>query len=627
MSPGTARALRVLFYAYVAATFVHLAFVVNHEPFSFDAWNVSNDTGAKPFSVGRFFEFWHQQYTTSNPRIGQPLAYLAYKLVGVAELGTPLAFFAIVLAGFVLGTGRWPSRKNDRDLATLAIGIGAMWFVAPNMPAYMFCRAYATNYIWAIAIQLWFLVPLRLYGSAAERTTIPKLVAYFVFAVAAGMCNEHTGPTLVAFTFVYAVWQWRKHGRRSLLVWAGVLGALAGFVVIFFAPGQSQRYEGVAEHYSAYQQVLVRGFAGNIDIYLNLLQAAAPLLLVAVAAVAIGMITESRPDPELAAIRDQQRRALVFVGITILAASTITITVFASPKLGPRFYLHATLLMFAGLLGIVQAFLHRARALAPFVIFAAIASGYAVARTVPTYLRLSRASDQRLAALAATPRGGALTLEAWDPVNESWWTMGDDARDQGKDVLIAKYFDLDRVLFRGGDHWKPLGLTDVKLTMHYELDTPMCLDELDELDIKPWMGTDVGAIHHAFLDAITEIQRVSGTHIKTIDLTATFLGSDPPLPRKKLYVARWVAGVFEGYTANIKRTGRSAKRQLVLSPALKTSDWDIYAIRIGDEPRKLGLSTSTTPLAYEPWTTGNYWVTACKADYCFVLFSTTHVVL
>ena len=627
MKPRTARILRVLFCAYVAATFAHIAYVVHHEPFSFDAWNVSIDTGAKPATVGRFFEFWHQQYTTSNPRIGQPLAYLAYKIDGVAELVTPLAFFAIVLAGFILGAGRWPSRKNDRDLATLAIGIGFLWFVAPDLPAYMFCRAYATNYIWAIAIQLWFLVPLRLYGVSEVRTSVPKLAAYFVLGVAAGMGNEHVGPTLMLFTLVYALWSWWKYQRRSLLVWAGVIGVIVGFAIIFFAPGQGHRYEGLAERYTPFQQLLVRGFAGNMDILVGLLETISPVLVIAVVGVAIGMITENRNEADLVEVRAQQRRALTFMCIALLAATTITMTVFASPLLGPRFYLHAGVLVLAGVMGVIPAFLHRARAFAPFVIFAAIASTYAAVRTIPLYKRLSRDSDRRLAELAATPRGSVYTAEAWEQVSESWWTLGDDARDQMKQELIAHYFDLDRVLFRGGDLLKPLGVSDLKLTMHYDLDQSMCLDELDDLDVKPWVGRDVAAIQHAFLDAITEIHRVSGSHIRTIDLVATFLGSKPPLPRKTMYVARWANGVMEGYTAGIKRQGRSSARQVVLSPELKKSEFEMYAFPIGDEPRRLGLSTSTTPLSYEPTRSGVYWVTACKPDYCFVVFSVSHVVL
>jgi hypothetical protein len=614
MSLRAVRALRVLFCAYVVITCVHLAYVVHHEPFSFDAWNLSHDTGAQPFSFGRFLHFWHDQYTTSNPRIGQPMAYFAYKLVGVTEILTPAAFFAILIAGFALGTGRLPQRSNNRDLATLAIGIGVMWFASPNMPAYMFCRAYATNYIWAIAIQLWFLVPMRL---GITRAGVPKLAAYFVLGVIAGMCNEHTGPTLIALPLCWAVWRWRRHQDSRPLVWVGIAGAIVGYAIIFFAPGQSQRYEGLAEHYSAIQQVLVRGLAGNVDIYISLLEAIAPSLIVALLAIAFGMEDASSE-------RAPQLRALRFLAAAFLASSLITITVFASPKLGPRFYLHSGMLIVAAVLGVIRTFLHRPRSFAPFIVLAVIASGYAIARTVPLYRRMARESDRRLTELAATPPGGVYTATSFDQLNENWWTLGDDARDQKKDDMIAQYFGLDRVLFRGGDQWKPLGMSDVKLTMHYDLDPPVCLDELDHLDVKPWVGRDVAAIQHAFLDVITDAKRESASHLKSIDLTASFLGSNPPLPRQTIYVARWKEGTLEGYVSKIGRAGRSSSRKVIL-PKNLVGDWDIYVTAIGDPPKLLGKSTSTE-LAYEPWTSGTYWVLACKAEYCFVTFSTVHVV-
>ncbi|MEO8548728.1 MAG: DUF6056 family protein [Kofleriaceae bacterium] len=620
MSPGTVRALRLAFWVYVAVTIVHIAYVVNHEPFSFDAWNVARDTGAKPFSFGNFFAFWKQQYTTSNPRIGQPLTYFAYKVVGVAEVGTPLAFFAILVGGFALGTGRFPSRTNGRDLATLAIGIGVMWFVSPNMPAYMFCRAYATNYIWAIAIQLWFLVPIRL---GLKTASVPRLIGYFLIGVVAGMCNEHTGPTLIAVTVGWAFWRWRKDREVRPLVLVLLAGAIVGYAIIFFAPGQSQRYEGIAEHFSAVQQILVRGIAGNTEIYLGLLEAAAPVLVVALLAMAIGMVNDDRDDAAL--VRTHQQRALGFLAVTFLAASLITITVFASPKLGPRFYLHATMLLLAALLGVIHAFVYRPRAFAPFLAMAVLSSGYAIARTVPSYHRTALDSQRRLSELAATRPGGVYTASAWDQVGEGWWTLGDDLRDQLKQEFVAQYFGLDRVLFRGGDQWKPLGLSDVKLTMHYDIDPAVCLDQLDQLEIKPWMGRDVKAIQHAFLDAITNIRRVSGSTVKSIDLTASFLGDTPPLPRKKLYVARWANGELEGYVSKIARSGRTAARQLVL-PKNLVGDWDMYVMAVGDPPKLVGKSTDKT-LSYEPWTSGTYWVLACKPDYCFVTSSTVHVVL
>jgi hypothetical protein len=622
MKSSTARVLRVLFWVYVAGTFLHIAYVVNREPFSFDAWNVAVDTGAKPATLGRFFAFWHQQYTTSNPRIGQPLAYLAYKLVGFAEIGTAVAFLAIVLAAFVIGTGRWPSLKRGRDLAVLAIGIGVLWIAGPNLPAYMFCRAYATNYIWSIAIQMWFIVPLRLRGGDPTKIAPAALVGFFVLGVAAGMCNEHTGPTLVALTAAYALWS-RYRGRSTPLAWIGLAGALVGYAIIFFAPGQAQRYEGLAERYSLVEQILVRGFSGNIDIYLGLLETLAPLMLIATFAIATGLATESRDGSS--EHRTDQRRALALVAGVLVAGSLIAITVFASPKLGPRFYLHSGALMLAGLLGVVAAFLETPRAFAPFVGFAVIVSIYAGARTIPSYTHLKHASDERLAELAATPPGGVDTVQGWPQIIESWWTLGDDVRDQKKQEMVATYFGLDRVLFRGNDMWKTLGITDVKLTMRYDIDPPMCLDEVEKLDLKPYVGRDVGALQHAFLDEITQIERFTGAHVKSIDLTATFMGSEPPLPRKHMYVARYKDGKLEGYTAGVRRAGRTPERTVVLSPELAATGMDIYVMFIGDEPRRLG-TTRDPKLVYSPWKSGPYWLAACRADECFVVFTTTHVI-
>ena len=623
MSPNTVRPLRALFWVYVAVTFFHIAYVVYCEPFAFDAWNVAVDTDAKPFSVGNFFEFWKYMYTQSNPRIGQPMAYLAYKVVGFAEIGTPIAYFAIVIATFVLGTRRWPDRKNSRDLAALAIAIGVLWFAAPNLPAYMFCRAYATNYVWLIAIQLWFLIPLRLH-EPTDPVRYGRLAGYALLGVIAGMGNEHVGPTLIALALAYAYYTRRRDKKWHPRVLVGAFAPLLGYAIIFFAPGQSQRYEGLAEKYTLTEQILTRGLRGNMDIYVEFLQSAAPLLLLGLAAVLIGVVTERRTGDELAAAQGRQKRVLVFLAVCLVAGSMITVTVFASPKLGPRFYLHALALLLAPILGMIVTFVERPRAIAPFVVLAVIASGYAIGRTVPLYSSMSRDSDRRLAELAATPRGGIYTAVAWDQVSESWWALGDDMRDQKKQEMVAKYFGIARALFRGGGSWSLLGLSDVKLTMHYELDRDLCLDEVDELPLRQYVGRDVGAIHHAFLDAIVEIEHTAQTKIRTIDLVASFLGNTPELPRKKIYVAKWDHGVLEGYTARMSRAGRSRQREVVLDPKLKTSEWEIFMTRIGDPPKRLGTSTSGQRLLYEPWKTGTYWVTACREDYCFVVMALIH---
>jgi len=87
-----ARLPYALLAAYVAGTIIHIAFVMANEPFAFDAWNVAIDTHSRPFSVGNWLDYWSYEYTHSNPRLGQGLTYLAYKLEYFAPIATPIAF-------------------------------------------------------------------------------------------------------------------------------------------------------------------------------------------------------------------------------------------------------------------------------------------------------------------------------------------------------------------------------------------------------------------------------------------------------------------------------------------------------------------------------------------------------
>jgi len=207
-----------LLVAYIAATAIHIGYVVAHEPFAFDAWNVAVDTDAKPATVGRLFEYWRYEYAHSNPRLGQVLTYFAYKLEWFAEIMTPLAFLALTLAITVLGLGRRP--RSVRDLALWAIVIGLSWFALPQIGRNMFCRAYAANYIYGAAIQLWFLALLRLRAGNDARATTEQCASYGMLGVVAGMCNEHTGPALVAFLAGYAWWQ-RRAGDDARFTIAG----------------------------------------------------------------------------------------------------------------------------------------------------------------------------------------------------------------------------------------------------------------------------------------------------------------------------------------------------------------------------------------------------------------------
>jgi hypothetical protein len=571
VAPGLARALRWLFLLYAAATALHLGWVMAHEPFSFDAWNFAVATKAEPVTLGRFFDFWITNYFHSNPRFGQPFAYLSYKVVGFAEVGTPIVYFALVCGSFVVGTGRWPSWRRGRDVLGLAIATGALWYCAPSLPMVLFCRAYATNYVWACAIQLWFFVPVRLLlargGAAAEAASSAssapsarRLAGYAAFGVAAGMCNEHTGPALAALLGGLCLWTWRAWGKPPRLLVAGAAGFVVGFALIFFAPGQGQRYDGLAEQATLGERLLQRGFARNLDILQQYLGGAAPLLLLAAAAIVVGVLARAELSPA-------RRRALTTLGVALALGVAITATIFVSPKLGPRFYLHACVALLAALLGLVDSFLDNrgGRWLSGgLVALGLTASGYAVYQTVPLFAQLHEQSARRLAQLQAQPRGAVVTVDAFSQVPLSWWFLGDDFRDRNKLDLVARYFDLQRVILRGSDAGATLGVTDVRLAFHAETEPAACFDELAAgLELPALGGRDVGAMQHAFSDVVTRLRADGARRLRRLDLEVEFEGTRPAgMPEPRLYLASWRDGELVAFAAQVLRVGASRQRQV-----------------------------------------------------------------
>jgi hypothetical protein len=571
MSPAWSRVLRVLAVVYVTAAVVHVGWVMAHEPFAFDAWNVAMDTKARPFSIGRFFDYWSHEYTHSNPRIGQAFTYLSYKLEYFAVVATPLAYLAIAVGTFVLGTGRRPRR--GRDFALVCIALGFMWFAFPQIGKTLFNRAYGANYVYGAAIQLWFLVALRI----GRLRPIP----FFFAGLVAGLCNEHTGPTLCAFMLAYA---WFRH-RGDRAVWAGAVGCIIGFAALFFAPGQGERYDGLVQKVGLVGRLLSRGITGNLDIVRSGLLGAAPLLAVVVVVILVGTREEN----------DRPARTLITLGL--VATLTIAISLFVSPKLGPRFFIMPLAVVLAGVLALMDAKLTD-RQLIPAVVLAVLATGYAMLHTIALYKRLDEGSRERLAALRAAPVGSVLTADSFEQVDDSWWSLGDDFRDIRKRQMIAAYFDLYDVVFRAFDPEAPLGVTDVRLLPHRDGE---CIE--GQLELGWYKGNDVSSIYDAFKRAVDR------AHLTNVELVVKFIGDRPDLPREKL--------VVDSYAAKILRKPRRREREVVLPLALKHADIDAFIYQVGGEAKRLGNGTSK--LTYVPWKTGAYWVLACDARQCFVV--------
>ncbi len=638
-SAGRGRALRALFVAYLAATALHIGAVVAHEPFAFDAWNVAMDTRAEPFSLARMIGYGAYEYTHANPRIGQWLTYLAYKLTWFAPIATPLAFLALSLAVTVLGLGRWPRWRRGRDLALWAIALGSLWFAIPRIGMIMFCRAYCANYLYGAVIQLWFVIAMR-FAPGGDRggdrgAGWLATAGCAALGIAAGMANEHTGPTLLVFAVGYAALRQRALGRPPRLLWAGTLGAVAGFAAVFFAPGQDQRYDSLAGKVGLLGRLLQRGITSNLDIYRELVIGAAPVLgLIVIALVvdawrdgSIGGPGGSPSDgPAGAAALARRRAALRFLGLVAIAGSLVTATLFVSPKLGPRFYLHSCALLLAALVGLLDAVARSTstRRLVPFAVLAVFASGYAAVRTVPLFLRLAEQSAERIALLTGAPSGAMVTVESFDQVDDSWWFLGDDLRRPDQRKKVGEYLGLGGLVFRAVDLDAPLGVTDVRLVAHASVTPASCLDDHGGFEITGFRGLDVASIQHAMLDGIARTRARLGAagRLDRLDLAVELVGAPPALPRRTLLIGRWRPDRLDAWAGEIARRGVTRTRSVVLPAALRGTDLEIYVYHLGGPAggvaRRLGTARDA-PLEFLPWSRGGYWALACNPDECFVI--------
>jgi hypothetical protein len=613
------RILRVLFAAYLAAMLVYIGWIMAHEPFSFDAWNMALDTKARPFSAGHFFDYWRYEYTHSNPRIGQPLTYLAYKLEDFAVIATPLAYIALTLAITVLGLARWPFSRG-KDLALWAVVTGIAWFALPELPKTLFNRAYGANYVYGCAIQLWFLVPLRL--SRDGLSSRGACIAYALAGIVAGMCAEHTGPTLALFCVLYAWWRQRQTGARPLLLWSGAVGVVVGFAAIFFAPGQGERYEGLAQRTSMLGRVINHGLAGNLEILSNLVLAAAPVL--ALIAVLFAMSSSRTGSGSGSDDEDDRAPALRFIAVALVAATLMAMTLFVSPKApGSRFYIASCALLLAGAVALADRAITSARQLAPFVALAVLSTAYTGFRTIPLYAHAKRDSDARIAALEAAAPGSVIVADAFEQVDESWWFYGDDFRDTKKRELVANYFGLGGVVFRAYDITAPLGIRSASFVARVTSDPPTCVDDHGGFALGSYKGFDLPGIFREMKVSVELLRErlPASTHLHQIDLAVDLGDPHVVLPRPTILVARWQPDRFEGHVGQIVRHGASHTRDVVLPKELRGGDLEIYVYLVGGEAKKLGTARDAS-LEYVPWKSGVYWALACGKDECFVIAAT-----
>jgi hypothetical protein len=416
--------------AAVVPLWIVLILCTHWEPVSHDSWGHVLWHRSHGFSPATVWAFAHDSYYGGNPRLGQVLTLIAFAPGPWHVVVTPLIELGLLATLTALVLGRWPSLRRAEDALRYAT-ITAMVVVGTAVIGSLLCyRPFTGNYLYGLALTLLALVPYRFHaaGAVARWWWVPALL---VVGVAAGLSNEHTGPTAIAAMVLAIVVARRRGARLEAWMLVGVVAMTAGYLALFFAPGQAQRYDGLATHAGLLQRILDRGVGDNAMVLLRLGQYASPMLAW------IGLALVARRGGGDGLERGPRR----ILWLMVAAAVAITLTLYASPKLGERLYFASTALLAAAIGGWVVAVVEASAATWPrrvLIGFAVVAIGFFAERMVATYAVAGPEGAARLAAVRAAAPGSTLTLPRFHAPHSRWFQGEDlDGDDKRGDIAHA----------------------------------------------------------------------------------------------------------------------------------------------------------------------------------------------
>ena len=518
------------------ALFVVLAYLT---PVLLDDWYQLAWHRTHEFGLPSIWTYAHYNYLHFNPRIGDTILLVLNGPRAIHLVLTPLVELAIPILVFALAFGRWPARVM-RDLQLLLVIQVMLWLVVP-IPGILYCyRPFTSNYVYAFAIVLMLFVVYRLDlargVSAGGLWRVPVMLA---LGWLAGMSNEHTGPTQMAAMACLIYYAWRQRRLRAWMI-AGAIGLFIGYPMLFFAPGQAQRYGGVAAQAGPLALIVQRGFDGNFEIILDFIgeaQLAIDLLVAALLAMALPRWRRGEGMPEL------PRAATLAIAALIVAAGAMVATQFASPVVGERLFF-APGALFVGALAQLAAYAfadRRARRILVGVCLALFA--YGAFEMVTTYLGSYADNERRLALLHDAKPDSVAVVPQYHHWQRTRWYWGDDFQFASlREYVANEVFGLSGIEYDRHLRWaEPTPIEHFVATRTYEPPLPpeVALRAAPVRYIPTYW--EWALVQFRKLRGLTSIEDVDGHRLVayTVDVTAS--GLDDPRHRP-VHVLTWTPG-------------------------------------------------------------------------------------
>jgi hypothetical protein len=208
---------------------------------------------------------------------------------------------------------------------------------------------------------------------------------------------------------------WRKWKPWQI---AGLVGLLAGYILLLAAPGHEMRYDGLAKQASMLGRVIDRGVVANVRVLWSFIAA----MLWAVPWIAMAIVGKAKLS----------RWSIAYLAGGVLC----TLALLASPKLGARLYLHSVALASVAIVMLVDQLAGKLRVIAAVISAAVLA--YGAAMCVIIYAQLGPVGKERVAIIRDTPNGESVVIPRY-PVGKSLWFAGEDLDERMLTALARDY--------------------------------------------------------------------------------------------------------------------------------------------------------------------------------------------
>jgi Family of unknown function (DUF6056) len=387
------------------------------------------------FGLSALWSYGHHNYFHYNPRLGDVFLAAIDGSQILHLIVTPLIQVALVPLVYVIAFARWP-RPTLRDLQLLLVIQILIWMVIPIPGILYFYRPFATNYLWGFTITLALFVPYRLAIGNDTKRRLWLVPIMLVLGWIAGMCNEHTGPTAMVAIAAFVVVAFQRRRLRTWMI-AGMVGLYIGYPMLFFAPGQSVRYSGLATRDTPGKLIAERGITGCLEILTDFVRESWLGIVLLLAALVVYRL-HHRSQPVLA------RGAKLAAALLVAASLLIVMTLFASPATTDRvLFASGVLLVAAFAIGMERLFV--AREVRRFVVGTCIVlAAYHCARFVVTGAARKAENDHRIALLRAAKPGTIAVVPSYELERRTRWYLGDDfkAHPWLRDYVGGQLFDL-----------------------------------------------------------------------------------------------------------------------------------------------------------------------------------------